>query len=102
MIEVVIRHKESGAELGRITIENLTDDGNADVADYSVQFGVEKIGSVGLHRRGVLAFPRKQYNVLALLRQALATLEPAELELEGDYEDRTYKKHRLGLLRRHI
>ena len=98
MIEVIIRHKGSGVELGRIDIENLTEDADADVADYSVRFGVERIGSVGVHQRGVLAFPRKKYNVLALLRQALATLEPNELELEGDFEKRTYKKHNmLGL-----
>lgn len=85
MIEVIIRHKGSKAELGRIEIENVG--GTEDEGDYSVRFGVERIKAVGIHRRGFLSFPRKKYNVMALLLQALNTLEPDELELEsGDLD----------------
>lgn len=91
MIEVVIRHKESGAELGRIEIENVTEDGQAEFANYSVRFGVERIKGVGLHRRGMLNFPRKKYNVLGLLFQALNTLEQEEMELEGEFHERPLK-----------
>lgn len=97
MIEVLITHRESGAELGRIHIENVSEDG--EFGDYSIQFGVEKIASIGLHQRAIMNFPRKRYNVLALLRQALETLEPRDLELDGKFEDRTYTKRR-SLLRR--
>lgn len=85
MIEVIIRHKGSKAELGRIEIENVG--GTEDEGDYSIRFGVERIAAVGVHRRGIFAFPRRKYNVLALLRQALSTLELDELELDsGDLD----------------
>lgn len=95
MIEVLIRHKESGAELGRIDIENIHAEG--EFGNYSVRFGVEKIGSVGVHQRGIINFPRTKYNVLALLLQALKSLDPPELELQGDFDQRMYKKTTLGL-----
>lgn len=87
MIEVVIRHKESGAELARIDIENLSGVGT-ETADYSVRFGVEKGDSVGIHQRGIFNFPRTRYNVLALLLQALNTLRPEDLEWDGEWEQR--------------
>lgn len=94
MIEVVIRHKESQAELGRIEIEDVTIGGNKtdDIGDYSVRIGVERIGSVGIIQRGLIRFPRRRYNVLALLKQALETLEPEDLELDGPYDERKYHK----------
>lgn len=84
MIEVIIRHKASKVELGRIDIENVSDDGAGDFANYSVRFGVERLGAIGVHQRGISQFPRTKYNVLALLLQALNTLEPSDLELDGD------------------
>lgn len=101
MIEVIIRHRESGSELARIDIESLTD-GDGDHADYSVRFGVEKIGAVGLHQRGLREFPRKEYNVLALLLQALNTLDPDELRLTGNFGDRDYSTVRRLLKRKSI
>ena len=85
MIEVIIRHKGSKVELARIEIENLT--GAVDEADYSVRFGVERGTGVGLHRRMVQRFPRMKYNVLALIKQALATLEEDELKLDTPHMD---------------
>ncbi|QEM40884.1 MAG: hypothetical protein [Phage AS32] len=99
MIEVIIRHKESKTELGRIEIENLTD-GDGDYADYSIRFGVERIGAVGIHQRSIINFPRKQFNVLALVRQALKTLEPEELKFDGEYHYRSYGNREGSLLRR--
>lgn len=91
MIEVVIRHRESGAELGRIEIENVTiGKPNAKYQDYSVRIGVDRINSVGIYQRGLVSFFKQRYNVLALLKMALETLEPEDLELDGPYEDRHY------------
>lgn len=92
VIEVIVRHVGSGAELAKVTIENLTE-GDGDLADYSVRFGVEKGRSVGVHQRGVFAFPRKKYNVLALLLQALNTLDPRELEWDGEWDQRSKPSH---------
>jgi hypothetical protein len=87
MIEVIIRNPNLGVELARIEIENVSEDGEADYADYSVRFAVERFKSVGVHQRGIQNFPRTKYNVLALLRQVLNTLEPWELELDLDLPD---------------
>lgn len=94
MIEVVIRHKESETELGRIEIENVTIGGSVfdEEADYSVRIGVERVNSVGMFQRGLIRFYRRKYNVLALLKMALETLEPEDLELDGPYEERHYRK----------
>lgn len=92
MIEVIIRHKTSNVELGRIEIENVSEDDESEYAEYSVRFGVERVKSVGVHQRGIFHFPRTRYNVLALLLQALNTLEPSELELDPDLPDSPVKR----------
>lgn len=84
MIEVIIRHKGTGAQLGKIDIENMSQSETAEFADYSIRFGVERIKSVGVHQRGIIGFPRTRYNVLGLLLQALNTLDPSDLELDSD------------------
>lgn len=94
-IEVIIRHKESGTKLAHIDIENLSEE-PSEYADYSVRFGVERIKSVGVHQRSMLNFPRLKYNVLGLVLQALNTLEPSELELEGDLGEEIPKRGMLG------
>lgn len=107
MIEVIIRHKGSEGELARIEIENVgvtpervgDTDEIIELADYSVRFGVEKGFEVGLHQRGIFNFPRKQYNVLALLLQALNTLEPRDLEFSGPWENRQPIKKKMQLRR---
>lgn len=95
-IEVIIRHKESDTELGRIEIENVMDSHDPDYGNYAVRFGVEKIKSVGVHTRTMLNFPRTKYNVLGLVLQALNTLDPVDLELEGDLDDGLPERGRLG------
>ena len=81
MIEVEITSNGGKLELGRIRIERVEthEDGTA---DYSVQFAADRFGSVALHQRVVYGFPREKYNALALVLQALNTLQPEELELE--------------------
>lgn len=86
MIEVIIRHVGSEVELARIEIENVSV--SDDSGDYSVRFGVHKGEGLGFHQRGIFGFPRTKYNVLALLLQALNTLEPRELEFVGEWDKR--------------
>lgn len=92
MIEVVIRHKGSNTELGRIEIENVSNRGYE--ADYSVRYMVERVKGIGIHQRPMMSFPRAQYNVLALLLQALNTLSEDELRLD-DPPDNLPKRKRL-------
>lgn len=96
MIVVTLQVEPGEYEIGRIEIENVqvNEDGTA---DYAIRFGVEKIAGVGMHTRAIFGFPREKYNVLALLRQALETLEPEDLELNGSWENRrtTTGIHRL-------
>lgn len=80
LIEVVIKHVQSNMELGRIRIES-TSPPESELADYSIRFAVERGSGVGIHQRGIYDFPRTKFNVFALLRQALGTLEESELEL---------------------
>jgi hypothetical protein len=93
-IEVVIRHKGSEVELARIEIENVgvspyvEGDTVHSTGDYSIRFGVHKGEGTGLHQRGIYGFPRTKFNVLALLLQALNTLEPSELEFVGEWDTR--------------
>lgn len=86
MIEVIIQHSASLNEIGKITIENVSDDGAGEHANYSVRFAVRKGNSVGLHKRGLINFPRKKYNVFGLLLQALNSLDQSELEFDGDFD----------------
>lgn len=80
MIEVKLT--DDSGELAYIKIEKEADYGDG-TADYAVSFAVDRAQSqVGLHRRAVLNFPRLEYNALALLLQALNTLDASELELE--------------------
>ena len=82
MIDVSIKFK-GGAELGHIRIENM-ETGTAELGDYSVEFGVDIAEGFAVYQRAIYSFPRKDYNVLGLLRLALSTLEEKELTLDGD------------------
>lgn len=82
-IEVKITSKDGTHELGRIKIENMLT-GTLDEADYSIEFGVDTAEGFAVYQRAVYSFPRKDYNVLGLLRLALSTLEEKELKLDGD------------------
>lgn len=95
MIEVLIRHLGSDTELGRITIEKVSD-GITDHADYSIRFSVDRHMGVGIHQRGIHSFPRTEFNVFALLLQALNTLEPDELKLDGQIDPGSIRRKMLG------
>ena len=101
MIKVILIGEEG--ELGKITLEKITDhpDGSA---DYSARFAVDRVGAVGMHQRVIHGFPRTEYNVLALLLQALNTLEPEELSLEStatpDFD--SGKEHGPSLVSRYL
>ncbi len=82
---IYVKIESSDGELARIEIENAG--GNLYEGEYIVRFAVSRGKEwVGLHNRSFGAFPRTQYNVLALLMQALNTLDPKELELESDVD----------------
>jgi len=88
IVKVFIAHDGLGdteIEVGRIEVSRQHEypDGTA---DYTIRYAVERGMAVGLHTRGVDGFPRKRYNVLALLLQALNTLSPKELELERGFD----------------
>jgi hypothetical protein len=83
MIEVFICLNEE--PLGYIKIAN-TGESIDDTSNYLVQFGIDRGSSVGVHSRLLHFFPRKKYNVFALLLQALQTLNEKELELESGYD----------------
>lgn len=85
-IEVIVRHKGTEIELARIEIENVGSDD--EYGDYSVRLLAHKGQGTGVHQRGITSFPRRKYNVLALLLQALNTLTPAELEFVGEWDKR--------------
>lgn len=87
MIVVRIFRAQDGPDeeqLAEIWIRKTS--GNQEHGNYSVKYAVERGMAVGVHQRGIDEFPRKRYNVLALLLQALNTLSPKELELEDDFD----------------
>ena len=81
MIEVSV--KVNGVEVAVAEIVNVKmhDDGTA---DYVATFEVDRMGARGRHRKPLFGFPRTQYNVLGLLKLALDSLHPRDLELETD------------------
>lgn len=85
MIEVDI--KLDGKTIGNIKIirQPSPERGNQ-FGDYEVRYVIERGEATGLHKRFILHFPRKQYNVFALLLQALNTLNEKDLKLERDFD----------------
>jgi hypothetical protein len=79
-VQVMIGYRE----MAHIRIENLNDSTDPEVGNYSIQFAVDTAEGVAIYQRHIESFPRKKYNTLALLRQALQTLEEKELTLDGD------------------
>ena len=69
-------------ELCQIEIENTG--GTTYEGDYVVRFVTSRGAAIGIHSRTIHQFPRRKYNALALLLQALSTLSEEELSLEGD------------------
>lgn len=99
MIKVTITSKGGKHELGRIHIENVSTSADGRYGDYSLQFGVDTGAGVAVIQRSVYAFPRKDLNVLALVRLALETLEEKELSLDADPDARRSPNLARGLPR---
>lgn len=95
MIEVLITNDYG--ELARMRISNL--DGDVDEASYSVEFAVNRVGDTALFQRGIFRFPRNKFNVLALLKQALETLDEGELKLDGTISPSDMERRQRGALR---
>jgi hypothetical protein len=85
MIEVFITM--DGEPIGHIEIKNITPDRSLyDFADYEVKYAVERGSAVGVHKRILYGFPRRYYNVLALVLQSLNALNEKDLKLERDFD----------------
>lgn len=91
MIEVHV--SKNGEPIAHIEIKNETSQivqelhgATHEYADYTVKYAVERGSAVGLHTRWIYAFPRKEFNALALVRQALNTLDEKELRLERNFD----------------
>jgi len=86
MIEVAIsyRSRHSRQPLAKIRITRL-DKGDTDTGDYQVKVLVERGNSHGVFTRVVTKFPRKRWNVLALIQIALKEFMDDEevFELDG-------------------
>jgi len=81
MIEVSV--KVNGKEVAVASIENVKMHAD-ETADYVATFEVDRMGARGRHRRMLYGFPRTRYNALGLLKLALDSLNPQDLELETD------------------
>jgi hypothetical protein len=100
VIEVIILH--DGEPLAHIEVERDSE-AHSTFGDYFVKYAVERGTAVGMHKRWIYHFPRKDYNALALVRQALMTLEPKELELESGFDpDQPEPKGRASDLARKV
>jgi hypothetical protein len=75
---------ESGMrKTGSISIEEIGVHREDGTADYVVKFSADRVSGTGYHRRAIHRFPKDQFNHLALLRQALMTLDEEELRHDG-------------------
>lgn len=81
-----------GSELCLIEIENVG--GTSAEGDYAVRFISSRGTAIGIHARSLHKFQRTKYNSLALLLQALSTLEESELRLESDYTRHMERRQR--------
>ena len=73
---------DDGRELALVRMERLGSP--TEMGDYSFQLGVNTGEGWAVYQRSVDQFPRRRYNVLALLRVALSSLEEKELSLDRD------------------
>lgn len=101
MIRAQILHEDSDGvvtEIAAVRIERM-DSGDL-YSDYVAEFVLNRgSGNTGLHRRSVLSYPRRKYNGLALLYQAIKTLDREALELDGDPDSSTVARRRSRAMR---
>lgn len=87
MIEVKIT--KDGQPIAHMEIKHIPDVEPVDLpnwATYKIKYAVERGTAVGMHTRTIYGFPRKYYNVLALVLQALNALSEKELKLEHNFD----------------
>lgn len=88
MIEVKI--EKDGVLIGHIELNRFHDgpqvsqEDEGDFDSYRVVYRVWR-GAQAAHRRVIYGFPRRYYNVFALVLQALNALNEKDLKLERDY-----------------
>lgn len=89
MIEVKI--EKDGVLIGHMQIDRFHDQPQqskekvGDFDSYRVIYRIWR-GAQGAHRRVIYGFPRRYYNVFALVLQALSALNEKDLKLERDYD----------------
>lgn len=81
-----VKAESNRHELAVIRITNLEDSSDPEYGNYSIEFGVDTVDGWAIYQRSIESFPRRKYNTLALIRQALNTLEEKELRLDGDID----------------
>jgi hypothetical protein len=90
MIEVEI--KNDGVTLATIEITRmptrprLVSEEPNEFSDYKIHYKIERGTAAGLHKRIIYGFPRKYYNVFALVLQSLNALNEKDLKLERDFD----------------
>lgn len=83
MIHVTIK---SGDDLlGEIEITKVTEE-VSEFADYRIKYVVNRGSAMAMHQRVIYGFPRKYYNVFAIVLQALNALNEKDLKLERDFD----------------
>lgn len=87
-VRVVIQHETDDGEMYELAniiisrIEPTFDE--AEQADYEVIFGHNNVEAAEVFTRHIKQFPRLTLNVLALVKSALSTLNPKDLQLDGE------------------
>ena len=80
---ITVRVEINGQELALIRIQNLEEGNGLGKSLYAAEFVYDKMrGATGVVRK-TFWHNRLEQNILALLKEALATLEPHNLEFEG-------------------
>lgn len=90
MIEVII--KNDGRQMAHIRIKKVKamqrtpEEKPGEFADYKINYQVDRGTGAGMHVRMIYGFPRKYFNVLALVLQSLNALNEKDLKLERDFD----------------
>lgn len=98
MIEVSVKIK-GRHEIARMRIENLEEGDDSNFGNYAVEIAVDNCnGEMKILQRSFFHFPRTKLNALALILQALNTLEEKEFYLEPSTDSSDLARRQRGTL----